>query len=142
MRSVSLSLPSVAARAFWLAVTVGEPLTISAARAQIDTEEAGRAIQAATEALSQCEVSTAYALAASARPAHEIAQASQQACRGQIAVLRRALVESGMEGSVADGAIGYEESQTEPKLIAVIEQWQKSALGRGAGAHGRGFESP
>ena len=134
MRNVSRFLSSIAAKAFCFAFALEELSMIGAARAQIDTAEAGRDIRAATEALSQCEVRTAYSLAVtSARSAHEIAHASQQSCRGEMAVLRRALVESGWETSLADGAINYEESQTEPKLIAAIERWQKAALGPGAG---------
>jgi hypothetical protein len=100
----------------------------TAARSQGETSDAGRVIRLAVEALSQCETRTAYTFAlASVWPPHEIVAASQQACLGQIGILRHALIASGMEESLADGAIGAEEKATETDLISAINQWRAAA---------------
>ena len=105
---------------------------VSAIRAQADVQVEGGIIQLETEALSQCEANAAHALAVtSTHSPDDIAEASQDACRGEMTTLRHALVGSGMAGSIADGAVSYEEAQTKSDLIAAIKQWQATAFSRG-----------
>jgi hypothetical protein len=42
-------------------------------------------------------------------------------------ILRHALIASGMEEGLADGAILAEENATEPDLICAIDQWRAAA---------------